>query len=359
MTALWTLPDNMDTPALVVDVDVLSTNLAFMNSALDRLGVDLRPHIKTHKCVEIARMQLRSGAVGLTVSSLGEAEVFADHGFEDMFIAYPLFISPPKAARLRDLCERAHIRVGVDSEEGAAAISMAQSGADVLIEIDSGQHRSGVRPDDAGDLARTCLRAHLNVVGMFTHAGHSYRPGSPTGAANDELSSLERAVASFEQVGVPANVVSAGSTPTALSSARDPVTEERPGTYVFYDRQQIVLGTAKRDQVALAVAATIVSTAVPGQAVIDAGSKSLAGDRPEWLQGFGIVPEFNDAPVETISECHGIIKLDDHHKPFVGQVVQVVPNHVCTVVNLFDHYLVVSQGEVVDRWPVTARGHQS
>jgi len=153
--------------------------------------------------------------------------------------------------------------------------------------------------------------------------------------------------------------VSAGSTPTAVASAIGPVTEERPGTYVFNDRQQLALGTATLDDVAVAVAATVVSTAVRGQAVLDAGSKALASDRPDWLRGHGVVPELDDAPVVSLSECHGLVQLGEQAAPPIGSVVHVLPNHICTAVNLFDHYEVVSKGQIVDRWPIAARGHLS
>lgn len=359
---MWPLPEDIDTPALLVDFDTLVANVDSMASRMLGKGVALRPHAKTHKSPQIAHIQLDRGACGLTVASLGEAEVFADAGCEDVFIAYPLYASPRKAPRLRALAGRVRLSVGLDSLEAARALVAADAAAlvSVLIEVDSGQHRSGVLPGAVGELAERCGEVGLKVGGVFTHGGHSYRDTSaPAGAARDETEALRQAVESLAGCEITAGRVSAGSTPTAIASATGPVTEERPGTYVFNDRQQVALGSASRDAVAVAVAATVVSTAVPGQVVVDAGSKALANDRPGWLTGHGVVPELGDAPLVALSECHGLVQLGDKAPPPVGSLVRVVPNHVCTVVNLFDRYEVVSAGEVVDRWPVSARGHLS
>ncbi|MFZ0173106.1 MAG: alanine racemase [Acidimicrobiales bacterium] len=358
---LWPLPEGIDTPALVVDLDTLSANIDAMASHILSKGVALRPHAKTHKSPQIARLQIDRGARGLTVATLGEAEVFAANGFDDVFIAYPLHASGSKATRLRELAEKIALSVGVDSIDAARLLAeVAGIGRlAVLIEVDCGQHRSGVSPEDVADLAVSCSELGLDVAGVFTHGGHSYRPSAAAGAAADESRALALAVERLAERGITARTVSAGSTPTAVASAIGPVTEERPGTYVFNDRQQLALGTATLDDVAVAVAATVVSTAVRGQAVLDAGSKALASDRPDWLRGHGVVPELDDAPVVSLSECHGLVQLGEQAAPPIGSVVHVLPNHICTAVNLFDHYEVVSKGQIVDRWPIAARGHLS
>lgn len=356
----WQLPAGIDTPALVVDHDTLLANICSMASRIGAKNVGLRPHAKTHKSPDIAQLQVAHGAVGLTVASIGEAEVFASRGFEDIFIAYPLYLSAPKARRLRALAERVQLSVGVDSIGAAHMLATSGQGetVTVLIEVDSGQHRSGLRPEDVADLAAACADLGLDIGGVFTHGGHSYRDASaPIGAAADETTALGLAVEGLAARGITARTVSAGSTPTAVASASGAVTEERPGTYVFNDRQQLALGSATRSNLAVAIAATVVSTSVPGQAVVDAGSKSLASDRPDWLVGHGVVPELGDAPVVALSECHGLVQLGDQAPPPIGSVVRVVPNHICTAVNLFDFYEVASEGEIVDRWPVEARGH--
>jgi D-serine deaminase-like pyridoxal phosphate-dependent protein len=358
---LFELPDEVDTPMLVVNPETMLANIDRMATELATRNVALRPHAKTHKCPEIARLQVSHGAIGLTVATLGEAEEFAAHGFEDLFIAYPLFVQGGKADRLRHLTERIRLRIGVDSELSAQALahSVGQAGIGVMIEIDSGQHRSGVRPEQAGDLGAHCASLGLEVDGVFTHGGHGYLPGSAAAAGADESNSLRLAADSLAGVGLSCSVQSAGSTPTALSSATGSVTEERPGTYVFNDAQQLKLGVARPEDLAVVIAATVVSTAVPGQVVIDAGSKALSSDRAGFLPGYGMVPELGGAFVTSLSECHGVVHLTDVAPPTVGSLVRVVPNHVCSAVNLFDSFGVVSNGHLIDQWPITARGHLS
>jgi len=356
------LPENLSTPALVVDHETLVRNVSNMADRMRERAVALRPHAKTHKSLDVAALQRANGVAGLTVATVGEAEVFAAGGNDDLFIAYPVIAQRDKAERLARLSESVRLSVGVDSvEAGALLVKAGLAGTvGVMVEIDPGQHRSGVLPTAAGELGTALVELGLAVEGVFTHGGHGYRSlDAPAGAAHDEVDALGDAVSALASRGIAVTRVSAGSTPTVMGSARAPVTEERPGTYVFYDRQQVALGAAAEDDVALVVAATVVSTAVRGQAVIDAGSKSLGSDRPAWLEGFGVVPELDGAVVESMSECHGIVALGDRPPPAIGTLVRVVPNHVCTTVNLFDAYEVVSNGAVVDRWPVSARGHLS
>lgn len=360
MTLGWRMPEAVDTPALVVDVDALTNNVKRMADYMAQRDVALRPHTKTHKSIDIASLQVANGARGLTAASIGEAEVLAAAGFGDLFIAYPVIAVREKARRLARLAERARLAIGVDSVEAGAFLPAhgLERSVSVVIEIDTGQHRSGVPPSAAAQLAADLVDLGLRVDGVFTHAGQAYwEPSAPDRAAHDEAALLAEAVEGMASRGIAARRVSAGATPTALASAIPPVNEERPGTYVFYDRQQVGLGSAQWSEVSLAVAATVVSTAVPGQAVIDAGSKALFADRQSWLEGFGVVPELGDATVVRMSECHGVVELGDRPKPAIGTLVRVVPNHACPTVNLFDHYDVVRDGAVVDRWPVSARGH--
>ena len=201
---MWPLPEDIDTPALLVDYDTLLANVDSMASRILGNGVALRPHAKTHKSPQIGRIQLDHGACGLTVASLGEAEVFAGAGCDDLFIAYPLYASARKAPRLRELAEKARLSVGLDSLEAARALAAAGVGAllTVLIEVDSGQHRSGVPPEAAGELAERCEELGLSVAGVFTHGGHGYRDTSaPAGAAADETEALGQAVESLAECG--------------------------------------------------------------------------------------------------------------------------------------------------------------
>ncbi len=349
---------DIETPALVVDLDRLQANVDRMADLVSARGLDLRPHAKTHKCLEIADMQLRAGATGLTVATLSEAEVFASAGFTDLLVAYPVYPVGAKAERLRRLLDRADLRVGVDNQAGAAAVAEAAHGREVqvVLEVDSGQHRTGMAASEVVHLARGCDSLGLSVAGVFTHGGHSYKdPAVTHRAAQDEGEALAEACDSLQAAGFDVAVVSAGSTPTTGAERPAQVTEERPGSYVFHDRQQLSLGACTPDQLALSVAATVVSVH-DDRFVVDAGSKALASDRPDWLHGHGWVPALGEeATVVTLSEHHGIV-TGAAVQPAVGDVVHVVPNHVCTVVNLFDEYVVVQHDEVVDRWRVAARG---
>ncbi len=354
------LPPDVETPALLVDLDRLTANVHRMADVARSRGLSLRPHAKTHKSLEIARLQVEAGAVGLTVATLSEAEVFADAGFGDLFVAYPVVPRGAKAERLRGLLDRVDLTAGVDSTAGAEAVAAAAQGraVRVLIEVDSGQHRTGVDPDEVVALARSCRSVGLDVAGVFTHGGHAYGgPGVPSGAAADEGAALAEAADLLVADGFDVRVVSAGSTPTTGAPRPPQVTEERPGTYVFGDRQQLALGACTADRLALTVAATVVSVR-HGRFVVDAGSKALASDRPAWLEGHGWVPELGDAVVTTLSEHHGTVE-GATVLPQVGDVVAVFPNHACTVVNLFDEYVVLRDGAVVDRWPVAARGRNT
>lgn len=356
-----TLPEGLDTPAAVVDLDRVDANIHRMQDFLRARGVDLRPHAKTHKSPFFSQRQLGAGAVGVTVAVLGEAEVMADAGIDDVFVAYPVWAVGAKADRLRDLAGRISLTVGVDSREGAEQLGRAVAGAAdrpaVLVEIDSGEGRTGTDADRVTEVARAVLDAGLQLRGVFTHGGHSYRGPERVGAAAaDERSTLEAALEALADAGIEVEVVSAGSTPTAMSGSA-PITEQRPGTYVFGDRQQVNLGGSEPGSVALVVAATVVSTAVAGGCVLDAGAKALAKDKPGWLDGFGVVPALPDAVIRDLYDHHAVVDLPaDFPPPKVGDVVAVVPNHACPVVNLTDELVLSQHGQVVERLPVLARG---
>lgn len=358
MAMMVTGPLDIETPALVVDLARLKSNVAAMSESARSKAVDLRPHAKTHKCKQIADLQIEAGAVGITVATVSEAEAFADHGIGDIFIAYPVLPAGAKAKRFSELVDRVTLRVGVENSTGAAAIAESAMGraVSVLIEIDSGQHRTGVRATAAAALAAECSRLGLTVDGVFTHGGHAYSdPDAPQGAGTDEGDQLEAAAVALRDAGFTISVVSAGSTPTWRAARPSSVTEERPGTYVFADRQQIALRSQGREACAAWIAATVVSSR-DGRVVIDAGSKALTAERPGWLDGFGIIPELGYATISRVSEHHGIVDDIDNAGVAVGDMVSVVPNHICTAVNLFDEYVVVDGGQVVDRWELVARG---
>jgi D-serine deaminase-like pyridoxal phosphate-dependent protein len=352
------LPPELETPRLVVDHDVLERNLVAMADRARDHGLALRPHAKTHKCLEIARRQVALGAVGLTVATVGEAELFADAGFTDLFIAYPVWAAGSRGPRLRALAERVALRVGADSVEGVEVLAPALVGteAEVVVEVDSGHHRTGVSPRSAQGVATAALRSGLGVAGVFTFPGHSYQPGRPQQAAADEAHALLEADAALRQAGVPGGLRSGGSTPTAALVRQGELNEIRPGVYVFNDAQQVELGAADWDAVALTAAATVVSR--HGRDVIlDAGSKVLGADRLAWATGGGRLPDHPGARIGGLSEHHATVSFpEDAPLPEVGSVVRVAPNHVCAAVNLADVLLVISNGVVVDQWQVAARG---
>jgi D-serine deaminase-like pyridoxal phosphate-dependent protein len=344
------------TPYLRVDADRLTANITAMAGFAAERGLALRPHAKTHKCAEIARMQLAAGAVGLTVATVSEAEVFADAGCEDLFVAYPLWVDAARGARLRALAGRVRLTVGVDSAAGAAALAAHAPGTRVLVEVDSGHHRSGVDPAGAGPVAAATDSAGLDVRGVFTFPGHSYSPGVHAAVAAQEGEALRTAVASLAAHGVEAEVVSGGSTPSAGDVDAGVLTEMRPGVYVFGDAQQWELGRTGPERLALSCVATVVSHA-GGNVVLDSGSKVLGADRAGYATGYGRLPDHPDARISQLSEHHAVVTWPRASGlPSLGSRLRVVPNHVCSAVNLADE-LVVTGPDAPDRvWPVAARG---
>jgi D-serine deaminase-like pyridoxal phosphate-dependent protein len=352
---------DITTPALVVDLGVLEHNLSTMATAVAERGAALRPHAKTHKCLPIARRQLAHGAAGLSVATVAEAETFAEGGIADLFIAYPVWADPERGHRLQALAGRTRLSIGADSVEGAAALGRALSGTaevGVLVEIDCGHHRSGVAPRAAVDVARAVEKSGLALTGIFTFPGHSYMPGAATEAARDEAAALSEAAELLESAGFEVRITSGGSTPTARQT-RPGVNELRPGVYAFNDAQQVALGTCRIEEVALVALGTVVSAPAPDRFILDTGSKILGADRPEWVSGHGLLPDFPGIRVSSLSEHHAVVNVPrgfDTPVPVVGERVRVIPNHVCNAVNLVDQLVVCSDGQTVDRWSVTARG---
>jgi D-serine deaminase-like pyridoxal phosphate-dependent protein len=360
------LPDEavrrLETPAVVVDLDRMDARIASMASLMGERGITLRPHAKTHKSIAVARRQIEAGAGGLTVATIGEAEVFADAGLTDLFIAYPVMASGSRAARLRELASHSMLSVGADSAVGLEALAAAMRGAAdslrVLVEVDSGGARTGVRPEEAGALARRAADLGLLVIGAFTHEGHGYKGKDLRAAAGDDAADgLAVAADSLRAEGIEPTVLSAGSTPTAVLSAHGAVTEERPGTYVFGDRFQAALAGEPAEDAAMMVATTVVSHGAGGGFVIDAGAKILAQDVAPFVAGHGAVVGYPDAVIQRLNDHHGVVYLPPGAaRPAIGTIVWVVPNHVCPVVNLVDAFVVAQGGRVVETWPVDARG---
>jgi len=356
----------LDTPALLVDLDRLEANLDRMAHLARAADLALRPHIKTHKTAQIARMQLERGAAGITVAKLGEAEVMAQAGVTDIFIANQI-VGGPKIERLIALAQRVRVAVGVDSVEVAAPLSMASARAGIrlsaLIEVDIGLGRCGVAPADALELARQLnTLPGLSLVGLFTYAGNVYaarNENEVAGIAAYECRTLADLAKRIAPVAGVELRVSGGSTPASRHyMAECGLTEIRPGSYVFNDRTQLDRWAARPQDCALTVLATVIGVpASGGRAVLDAGSKSLSADPAPESAGYGMLQEDPAATLARLNEEHGFLDLSQSSLTLrVGDKIQVIPNHSCVVANLFDEMIAVRAGEVVEKWPIVARG---
>jgi D-serine deaminase-like pyridoxal phosphate-dependent protein len=356
----------LETPVPIVDLDRLARNLDRAAEYATAHRIALRPHIKTHKSPRIAGEQLKRGAVGVTCATPYEAEVMAGV-CDDILVAYPP-VGGKRAARLAALGETVKLTVALDSLHAIEDLAQAAREADrtihVYIELDLGMRRVGVPGVvDAIELARAVRdRPPLEFEGIAFYPGHVREPVGEQGSKLAQLSTaIGDAVNAFDRAGLRPQVVSGGSTPTLWQTHElAGVNEFRPGTYVYNDRTTAAIGACAWDDCALTVLATVVSTAVPDQAVIDAGTKAL-GREPmrgtDAADGFGCVLEHRDVIVKAMSEEHGMLDLSKSSwHPQVGERVRIIPNHVCIVVHLNDVIAGV-RGDVVETsWPVAARG---
>lgn len=358
---------DLDTPALIADLDIVQRNIDRMAELARRGGKALRPHLKTHKCPDFARLQIVAGSAGVTVAKLAEAETMADAGIDDLFVANVLAGSA-KAERLAILARRARVAVGVDSVEVAAPLSLAASRAGIMlpvhIEVDTGLGRCGVRSAQAAlDLARAIDDLPgLRLAGLYTHEGHVYRAtlGEAVAACAIAAQRMRDAAHTLRTHGLPCETVSVGSTPGAAAMSREPgIDELRPGVYIFNDRMQVELGSAREDDCALSVLATVISRPEPDMAILDAGSKALSGDRGERGSRHGAIAGLPEAAIDWLSEEHAHVDLREtapSERPRVGDRVRVVPYHACACVNLHAEIVAVRGERVESALPVAARG---
>lgn len=354
----------IETPALLLDLPVVERNLAHMAGRARELGVGLRPHAKTHKCVELGRRQLAHGAKGLTVATLTEAEAFVAGGITDLTWAFP--IDPTHIARARRLAERATLRVVTD--DLATAQALRGSGLHAFLKVDCGYHRAGVDPAApyALEVARELgAEQGLTFDGILSHSGHAYRTRTREEAAR--VAEEERRVMVWfadllRRDGVPVRSVSVGSTP-AMAAARDltGVTEARPGNYVFYDQTMVLIGCCAPQDVGVTVLTSVVSHQPgAGHLIVDAGALSLSKDagpqHTDVAPGMGTVRGHPELVVATLSQEHGLIRAQSpaavERKHAVGERLEIVPNHSCLTVAHFDEYHVMEDGRVVDRWKI-------
>jgi D-serine deaminase-like pyridoxal phosphate-dependent protein len=360
----------VETPRLVIDGVKMRSNIERMSVLARERGVKLRPHAKTHKIPEIAIEQLEAGAVGITVAKVSEAEVMAEGGIKDIFIAYPL-VTWSKIGRALRLNRMVSLVLGVDSVEGARRLSEAASAEDAVVkvrlEVDTGLRRTGIPAEEAVDLAATIAASdNLDLTGIYTYRGAVLSDGSPTldleRAGTEEGKLMVSLADEIREMGIEIEDVSLGSTPTAeYAGAVEGVTEIRPGTYVFYDRMQARLGVCSLEDCAASVVATVVSRPNEDLAIIDGGSKTFATDvppnkEPLNLQGFGHVVGYPDAVLERLTEEHGMLRVGSEHDPVVGDTVRIIPNHVCSTVNLHNEVSFDDGRGSIERLTVAARG---
>lgn len=355
----------IETPAVLVDLDVMERNLERVARYARDHALRLRPHTKTHKSPVIARRQLDLGAAGLTVAKVGEAEVMMHAAPKDILAAYPV-IGHRKLERLMALAGSTRVSVALDSMAAAHQLSDAARAqrreVGVLIEVDMGLKRVGVQPEEAAAFAKEVARLpHLRYEGVAMYPGHIKMMDETGLAAVKTLSnSVEALVDTLTASGLRPEIVSGGSTPALYHSHHVAgLNEIRPGTYVFNDRNTLALGSCARQECAATVLCTVVSTAQPGQVILDGGSKTFSSDRLATGAdaGFGEVVEAPQAVFTKLMEEHGFLDVRRCDRAFeVGEQVHVLMNHVCVVMNLHEQVYGVRNGVVEEVWKVEARG---
>lgn len=358
----------LDTPAMLLDMDLVEANIRRTARLTSDLGVRLRPHTKTHKLPSIAHLQQRLGAKGITVAKLGEAEVMADAGIDDIFIANQL-IGDRKLARLKALAGRIRVLLGVDHRVQAEALSRVFGPGDrpieVMVEVDTGQNRTGVAPGrDALDLARVVADLPgLRFLGIYTHEGHDYGVPDRTALAKAARKAQDDMVETAHMIRdvLGACEVSMGSTPSLIHGEfRSGIDELRPGTSVFYDASMANL-IGHTDWCAATVLATVVNKPTPQRMVIDAGAKALTSDRRAegtilHTPGFGRLVGEEGVYLASLSDEHGVVEHPCAAAYEIGEKVRVIPNHICPCINLYDTVYAIRGGVVEACWTVAARG---
>lgn len=359
----------MDTPVVIIDKNKLKNNINKMSEISKVNKVNLRPHIKTHKIPAIAMEQLKAGAIGITSAKVTEAEVMADHGVKDIFIAYPL-VSEQKIQKAIELSKRVRLILGVDSIKGAKKISelAKQSNVtmEVRLEVDLGLRRTGIPYNDVLEIAKeVSTYPNLDVSGIYTFRGPVLN-GNPTleidAAGIDEGEKMVVLANQLREIGIPIRDVSVGSTSTSSSAATVPgVTEIRPGTYIFYDTMQEKYGCCSEKECAAVVRVTVISRPTRDRAIIDGGSKTFATDvqpnqPPIYLKGFGKVVGHPNITFERVTEEHGMLHIEGDSIIDVGDTLDIIPNHICTTMNLHNDVYIKDEEGNYERITVAARG---
>jgi len=342
------------TPCAVVDLDIVDRNIERVQSLCNNAGVANRPHIKTHKSPILANMQLAAGAKGITCQKLGEAKVMADAGITDIIIATNL-LGAAKSGQLAALQKQVALKVCADNPIALGAYSIAAKDAgrpiDILIECDTGQKRAGVEtPDEALTLAQ-----QIKNDPMLNFAGLLFYP--PLDGWPDTQIFFDQMLSGLQALGLQPSIVSTGGTPNLVNLGKlTSATEHRAGTCIFNDRMMIEAGIATLEDCAFSVYSSVVSRAGVDRGILDAGSKTLTADTG-GLQGYGYIIEHPHAQIHKFAEEHGFLDLSGcNDKPQIGDIVRVIPNHVCVAVNMIDQLVAVRDGQISEVIPVAARG---
>jgi D-serine deaminase-like pyridoxal phosphate-dependent protein len=356
------------TPYARVDVQKVETNIANFARLFKERNISIRPHIKTHKCPEIAKLQMAAGATGLTVATLFEARAMLENGVSDIFLAYPV-VGSMNLALFNRLREMGRVSSAVDSVfhlQELLSICSADTLLSVRIEIDSGQHRCGVLPEkEQLQPLVEFIKNHddkFDLEGIFTHAGHVYKCHNQKeveSVAISEQESICKAAEIIETLGLQCKIRSVGSTPTAIFTENPQINECRPGNYVFFDAIQVANGTTKIENCALTIVSRVIG-AYKDHIVIDAGSKALGLDKGAHgltlVKGFGQIVGFNALEIVSLSEEHGIVKVTpEEPAPKIGQLIEIVPNHSCAAANMFSHYQVFRKKKYIATWPLAGQ----
>ncbi|ANS74696.1 amino acid processing protein [Paenibacillus yonginensis] len=354
------------TPQPIIDLDIVERNIKSMAEKLKQHGIRHRPHIKSSKSVQIAAKQLVAGAIGITAAKLSEAEVFVNAGIPNILIAYSL-VGEVNLRRFAELHRQSDLLTTVDSFIGAEGLSRVgrESGKPVrvLVEVDGGLHRGGRQPgEDAAGFARSVHAMEgIQVEGVMNYAGTIYQHTTSQGfidAVREEAALLRKTVDLMKAYGVPVDIVSSGSSPSALFCKHlQGVTEVRAGNYVFFDASGIGMGLAAEEDCALRVLATVISTPLPGLATIDAGTKTLTSDKAHGRSGFGIVVGRPGIEITGLNEEHGFLKFDPLTERLeIGEQIEIIPNHSCIIPNLYNEIQGVRKGQAVEVISIDARG---
>jgi D-serine deaminase-like pyridoxal phosphate-dependent protein len=359
----------IDTPALLIDYDLVMENLCYMQEKADRYKVNLRPHTKTHKMPELAKLQVNTGACGITVAKVGEAEVMAEYGLQDIFIANEI-VGTAKLERIRDLNRKVKMRTGVDNEYQIDQIEEVfqdePKKLEVLIEVEVGENRSGVITDEQLIKLAGYIKGKkgISLKGVFSHEGHSYKAKDVAECRKIALESQQRTLRAanlLQDLGFAIDTVSIGATPSLMhSDIIEGITEIRPGTYIFMDVGQ---GSAINDfsRCAATILTSVISKPTEERIVLDAGAKALTSQTRMGgiceTSGYGLVKNSDNVRLSGVYDEHGLIYNKEYSNYIeLGDKIEVIPNHICPACNLYEIAYLVSNGEVLREIPILCRG---